>query len=474
MSINDFVTERAATRCGAVVKGKWTLERVIGVGGMATVYSATHRNQSRVAIKVLHPEVALDSEITARFLREGYVANVIDHTGTVKVLDDDVTDDGAPFLVMELLEGETVDARWERKLQRLPISEVLAIGDQILDVLTAAHAKGVVHRDLKPENLFLTRMGELKILDFGIARLREVSAETTTQTRAGSLLGTPAFMAPEQARGRWEEVDARTDIWAVGATLFTLIAGRFVHDAETIQEQLIRAATVPAPSLATLAPEVSPSVVAIIDRALAFDKTERWPDAASMQAAMRTALSVEDRDAPLTLPTPSAPLDTESETVAAPSLQSLIPTNPTYSTARPVTHGVASSSSVATQRSWTPMYALAGALLVMLGGAVGIIIYNSTTRVDPNPDVQPVAATQPPTPAETAAPTATVEVVVPTKKSAGPENVPSDAKPTVALSPLPHKNPVKPTIKKPEAGSKPEALVPEKPPAGQNPFDRRF
>jgi serine/threonine-protein kinase len=197
-SLNDFVTERAATRVGAVLRGKWKLERIIGVGGMATVYAATHRNQSRVAIKVLHPEVSLDADVTARFLREGYVANVIDHFGTVKVLDDDVTEDGAPFLVMELLEGETVDARWERKLQRLPISEVLAIGDQILDVLAAAHDKGVVHRDLKPENLFLTRNGELRVLDFGIARLREVSSETSTQTRAEALLGTPAFMAPER------------------------------------------------------------------------------------------------------------------------------------------------------------------------------------------------------------------------------------------------------------------------------------
>lgn len=468
-SLNDFVTERAATRVGAVLRGKWKLERIIGVGGMATVYAATHRNQSRVAIKVLHPEVSLDADVTARFLREGYVANVIDHFGTVKVLDDDVTEDGAPFLVMELLEGETVDARWERKLQRLPISEVLAIGDQILDVLAAAHEKGVVHRDLKPENLFLTRGGELRVLDFGIARLREVSSESSTQTRAGSLLGTPAFMAPEQARGRWEEVDSRTDIWAVGATLFTLIAGRFVHEADTVQEQLIRAATVSAPSLATLAPEVSPAIVAIIDRALAFDKNQRWPDARSMQAALRAATSNEDRDAPLTLPVPSMPTGSggETETIAVPP--HMLPTNPTYSTARPVTHGVASSASVATQRSWKPFYLVAAALLLGLLGVAGVLVYNgSHTPVAPTTD-KPIQAMQPTTAVDTAAPTVTV---VTTEKAPTPAT-PTSAKPVAVQAPVVAKVSGKATPKKNPEGEKTEALVPTAKPTG-NPFDRRF
>src|SRR5262249_35673260 len=150
------------------------------------------------------------------------------------------------------------------------------IADQILDVLAAAHNKGIVHRDLKPENLFLTKTGELKILDFGIARLREVKSEPpprrgdangpSTRTRAGALLGTPAFMAPEQARGRWEDVDPRTDIWALGATLFTLITGRYVHHAGTLQEQLIVAATEPAPSIGALASGLPQHVVELVDR----------------------------------------------------------------------------------------------------------------------------------------------------------------------------------------------------------------
>src|SRR5688500_4675306 len=115
MPHHDHLSERAEARIGGVLRGKWKLDRVIGIGGMATVYAATHRNQSRAAIKLLHPEVSLDMDVTSRFLREGYVANVVDHPGTVKVIDDDVSDDGAPFLVMELLDGETVEARWMRK-----------------------------------------------------------------------------------------------------------------------------------------------------------------------------------------------------------------------------------------------------------------------------------------------------------------------------------------------------------------------
>ena len=110
MPLRDDVAERATARIGAVLKGKWRLDAVVGIGGMASVYAATHRNQARVAIKMLHPEVALDKEVTARFLREGYVANAVGHPGTVTVLDDDISEDGAPFLVMELLTGHTLDA----------------------------------------------------------------------------------------------------------------------------------------------------------------------------------------------------------------------------------------------------------------------------------------------------------------------------------------------------------------------------
>ena len=169
-------TLRAQARVGLVLRGKWHLERLLGVGGMASVYAATHRNGLRGAVKLLHPELCVQGEVKERFLREGYVANKVDHPGAVRVLDNDVAEDGSVFLVMELLDGETIDARVEaRPGRRLEVGEVLAIADDVLDVLATAHDSGIVHRDLKPENLFITRTGQVKILDFGIARLRELS-----------------------------------------------------------------------------------------------------------------------------------------------------------------------------------------------------------------------------------------------------------------------------------------------------------
>ncbi|MEZ4297809.1 MAG: serine/threonine-protein kinase [Polyangiaceae bacterium] len=199
--------DRAPARVGQVLRGKWHLDELLAVGGMASVFAATHRNGKRGAVKLLHYELSLHEESRSRFLREGYVANKVDHEGAVSVLDDDVCDDGTVFLVMELLDGQTVDAMLRGRSGRsFGLGETLRVADQLLDVLAAAHEKGVVHRDIKPENLFVTQAGKLKVLDFGIARLRE-SAATASTTRAGDLLGTPSFIPPEQALGNLEMVD---------------------------------------------------------------------------------------------------------------------------------------------------------------------------------------------------------------------------------------------------------------------------
>jgi eukaryotic-like serine/threonine-protein kinase len=294
----DDVSARARLRVGTVLCGKYRLDAVLGVGGMATVYAATHvRNANRVAVKILHRELSVDLGQRRRFVREGYTANSVGHPGTVRVLDDDTSDDGSVFIVMDLLEGETLDARWQRSDHHLGVREVVMLVAELLDVLSVAHAKGIVHRDLKPENLFLARDGKVRVLDFGVARLREGSA---TQTKTGSLFGTPAFMAPEQALGRTSEVDARSDLWAVGATTFTLLAGRFVHLARTTEEMLVLSATQPAPSLASVVQGVPPILAEIVDRALAFDKMARWPNAQAMREAFLRAdeliRSAEDTD----------------------------------------------------------------------------------------------------------------------------------------------------------------------------------
>jgi serine/threonine-protein kinase len=260
------------------------------VGSTAAVYAATHRNGKEFAVKMLHPELSLHSEIRARFLREGYAANALKHPGAVTVLDDDVDEDGVAFLVMELLDGETVDNLWRRSGRRLDLDATLVIAHQLLDVLAAAHARGVVHRDIKPANLFLTRSGRLKVLDFGIARLSDASLlGPGGPTQTGMMVGTPAFMAPEQAQGKVSEIDGQTDVWAVGATLFTLVSGHAVHEAGNAQQILLKAATLPAKPLADAARGVPPAIAKIVDRALAYQKAARWPSAGAMANALRDA-----------------------------------------------------------------------------------------------------------------------------------------------------------------------------------------
>lgn len=279
--------KRANSRLGSVLRGKYRLDRVLGVGGMASVYAVTHRNKKRFALKLLHPELSLRADIRTRFLREGYVANSVEHPGAVAILDDDVAEDGAAFLVMELLEGATVEDVWTGHSQRLPLEATLALVHQLLDVLATAHAQGVVHRDIKPANLFLTREGQLKVLDFGIARLRDVASSGATNT--GLVMGTPAFMSPEQALGKTSQIDAQTDVWAAGAVLFTLVGGRFVHQGESSQEVLVRAATTPAMSFSSVMPMARAEVVQVVDCALAFNKAARWATAAAMRDALAAA-----------------------------------------------------------------------------------------------------------------------------------------------------------------------------------------
>jgi len=170
LSGNDLLAQ-ARTLVGQTLNEKWHLDALLGAGGMAAVYRATHRNGMQAAIKLLHSEYSMDTSLRRRFLREGYVANAVDHPGAVQVLDDGVTEDGALYLVMELLEGMTLHTRWEKMNRHFSPRETLSVAHSVLGILVAAHAKGIVHRDIKPDNIFLTRDKRIKLLDFGLARL---------------------------------------------------------------------------------------------------------------------------------------------------------------------------------------------------------------------------------------------------------------------------------------------------------------
>jgi serine/threonine protein kinase len=285
--IADPLLLRAHARVGSALCAEWRLDALLGIGQVATVYAATHRNGSRVEVKILHPELSTNAVVRERFLWEGYVANAVGHDGAVKVIDDEA-EDGSLFVVTELLEGETLEERRLRLGGRVPEEEVLLATDQLLSVLVAAHANGIVHQDLKPGNVFLTRAGQVKVLGFGVARLRELSA-LSSPTPSGATAGTPAYMPPEQARGLSSEVDERSDLWSCGAMMFCLLAGREVHEGSSADEQLVNAMTLGAPPLASVAPHVAAPVSRLVDRALEFSKEMRWSSADRMQGALRMA-----------------------------------------------------------------------------------------------------------------------------------------------------------------------------------------
>jgi serine/threonine protein kinase len=254
---------------------------------MAAVYVGVHRIGRRDAIKILHREAAKSKEVCIRFEREAAAVNRFRHPGAVEIRDIDVTEDGAPFLVMELLVGESLGERMTR-LGKLPVDEVLSHAEQVLDCLAAAHEQDIIHRDIKPANLFLTSEGRVKLLDFGLARMHEVSAIDGLFTKEGTTLGTTPYMPPEQARGK--PIDERADIFAVGATMFRLLTGRYIHEANGAFDLLMKMGRDPAPPIRSVAPDLPDSVAMIIDRAIAFDRERRYRNARSMLEDVRAAM----------------------------------------------------------------------------------------------------------------------------------------------------------------------------------------
>ncbi len=317
----------ARARLGESLADKWTLEEVLGIGGMAVVYGATHRNGHRTAIKMLLPETARDESLVRRFLREGYLANKVPHEGAVRVIDDGRADDGSPFVVMERLFGESLEVHTKSPSAALDMRSCLEAMIGVLDILEAAHDAGVVHRDIKPANIFRTLQGELKLLDFGIAVLVE-SGPRSGGTQSGVAIGTPAFMAPEQARGRHELVGPRSDLWAVAASGLAMMIGGRLRSATTTSEELAMAALQPLPPASTFGEALGGRFGDALDHALSFEPSARFASAKEMRAALegcrREVLPVRI-DAPLvedTVPTTQGGLLTEPARAIVPAAAS--------------------------------------------------------------------------------------------------------------------------------------------------------
>jgi serine/threonine protein kinase len=283
----DARKTRITRRVGTLVADKWTITGIAGIGGMAAVYRATHRNGHEVAIKVLHPELLQHENLVERFRREGYVANKLKHSAVLPIVDDGTLSDGSPFLVMEFLEGVALDTHVlsgsKKDAKRLPALSQLegAYVFRILaEVLVAAEASGLIHRDIKPANLFRCRDGSVRLLDFGIAMLEQEPIERGTAT--GVAVGTPSYMAPEQARARKELIGPHSDRFSVAASVLTLMVGKKIRHADTHAEEFALAMLQPFPPAASLGLDLRPSFAAVLDRALRFEIAERHLSAAEM------------------------------------------------------------------------------------------------------------------------------------------------------------------------------------------------
>ncbi|MGD0673931.1 MAG: serine/threonine-protein kinase [Polyangiaceae bacterium] len=361
----------ATARVGTTLRKAWHLDTLLGAGAMIAVYAATNRDGGRAAIEILHADLSGERSIRNRFVREAYLANAIDHRGVVRVLQDGMAEDGSLFLVTELLDGETLAERRTRLGGRLPVDEVLLFADQLLEVVAAGHAKGIVHRGINPKNLFFTRSGVLKVLDFGLARVREL-APITLSAKNGMLLGMPRFMPPEQVRGLTDEIDARSDLWACGATMFELLSGRHVHQGDTPHQVLMIAATTSSPRFASIAPDVLPSLASLIDRSLEFEKEKRWRDAGAMREAVQHAYQDRHGQPIATAAQPTIPDEVPNRTLASSSADAAEP-HAIEATDRPVAverrDELASGASLQRKKAYGTVIAVAaaGALLCILG-----------------------------------------------------------------------------------------------------------
>jgi len=278
--------DAAAARIGTVVD-KYTLVRLLGRGGMGAVYEARHAKLARrVGIKFLLPELATNRDVLRRFENEAKAAGGLEHPNLVAVTDVGAASDGAPYLVMEYLEGEDC-SKLLRRNGPLPVPRAADIVVQACRGLAVAHKAAIVHRDLKPENLFVTDAGDgtdlIKVLDFGIAKLRPTDASVVTGT--GATFGTAFYMSPEQARGAGD-VDPRTDVWSLGVVLYELLTGRKPFQGEQFLQVIYQILSVEPPPAATVRPGLPARLSEIIERAMTKEADDRLPSVLELAEAL--------------------------------------------------------------------------------------------------------------------------------------------------------------------------------------------
>jgi eukaryotic-like serine/threonine-protein kinase len=374
------MAEKALER-GALIAGRYRLERPLGEGGMATVWEATHMVTRRVvAMKFLRDTLRNKPELRLRFLIEASAASALSHPNVVEILDVFDAEEQLPVMVMELLRGETLGQKLERD-ERLGLEETATLLLPVISAVGIAHSLGIVHRDLKPDNVFLVNTDAgivVKVLDFGIAKLtaghHAEHGAPALRTVTGSILGTPSYMAPEQATGD-APIDHRADVWSIGVMLYECLSGTRPIEGENIAQVMARLVTAGIIPLERIAPDLPDEVAAAVSKMLTRDVTLRTPDLRDAFALLgrHTRVKAPGFGAPATGETPSsvavlgAPPVSSSKWVAtdarAPTLLS-----PTISSSVTLTTG----RRVLAAR-WSPLFAVT--FIALVGGGLAITLW---------------------------------------------------------------------------------------------------
>jgi len=460
---------------GDVILGKYRVERVIGLGGMGAVVSARHLQlEERVAIKFLLPEMLSKEEVVQRFLREAKAAIRIRSEHCVRVLDVGTLESGAPYMVMEYLEGQDLAAVADGN-RRLPIPDVVDWVLQAGEALAEAHALGIVHRDLKPANLFLTRRADgtasVKVLDFGISKQAASGADAGV-TKTQAVLGSPRYMSPEQMRST-KDVDARADVWALGAVVHELVSGHPPFDAETMTALCAAILQDPPRSMRATRPDAPPQLEAVVRAALEKDRDRRFANVAQLAAAL----------APFGSPTSRASAERIARVLNVPGGGAMVNTGagfafhqgrPGFSSGPPQAMAATtggSSVANATRGTGPSPGAIVGAVIALLvfasAGTVGLVAWKRHVA-EPAPGI-------------TSAPPPSAVVALPPNEPPAAPIVLAEPSTTPAASSSPPAPvaapPAGPGHRPPAASARPGGAPPptKPPPANGNPFgdDRR-
>ena len=373
---------------GSLIRGKYRILAKLGEGGMATVYKATHtRFKELRALKVISPTLATDANFVRRFEQEAIVTRKLQHPNAVRVDDIDEAEDGRPFIVMEYVEGRSLKDVIEQEAP-MALPRVCSIIEQAASALDAAHAIGLIHRDIKPGNIALVsssdaRMPEaVKILDFGIAKIKEAQLEDSkthsrlnlTLTDTGMLIGTPAYMSPEQAKGmRGDGLDGRSDLYSLGIVMYQMLTGELPLKADSTIEQLMAHLNTPPQPIRAVRPDISPEVAAVVMRCLEKNRDLRPRNGQALCDELRAATI---RPAAAPPPAPPAPI--------------LAPVPSQFTEPEDATAPVAEEpEQLTSSRKW--LWAVVAAAVVVVGVAAVLLWYQQSLRTEPSAGQQSTA-----------------------------------------------------------------------------------